>query len=107
EARSATEPATAEQPVEPTPADSTTIPEAAVIEQTMIADTQAEEIPHSEPDQEAQKPPVQTEEQPGEPSVAAKQPRTRKMKQAADDGNAKKFSALDAAAKVLGETGHR
>jgi hypothetical protein len=34
-----------------------------------------------------------------------KQPRTRKAKEAAGDGKEKKLSALDAAAKVLAETG--
>jgi hypothetical protein len=64
-----------------------------------------EEAPPSEPSQEAPTPPEQTAEQPETPSAVSKQPRTRKPKKAADDGTAKKLSALDAAAKVLGETG--
>src|SRR5262249_16503770 len=50
-------------------------------------------------------PSVQTEDQPERPPAAAKQPRTRKPKQAVEDGKEKKLSALDAAAKILGETG--
>jgi outer membrane biosynthesis protein TonB len=100
-----TEPAPAEQPVERPRAESTEMSEAVAIEQTTIADTLGEEAPPSEPAQEAQKPHMQTENQPETPSVAAKQPRTRKTTQAGDDGKEKKVSALDAAARVLGETG--
>jgi hypothetical protein len=97
--------ASAEQPSEPPPAEPTEMPEAVALEQTPAADRQAEEASPAEPVQEAQTTHEQTEEQAKEPSAAARQPRRRKPKQAADDGEEKKLSALDAAAKVLGETG--
>jgi hypothetical protein len=97
--------APAEQPAEPYPAESSTLPEAIAIEQTTIADMQAEQTPPSEPALEGQTPPVQTEEQPERPPTAAKQPRKRKPKQAGADGEGKQLSALDAAAKVLAQTG--
>jgi hypothetical protein len=88
---------------EPPPAETTAIPESVAREQTSA--TQAEEAPSSASVQEASTPPEQTAEQPETPSTATKQRRTRKPKRAADDGKEKKLSALDAAAKVLGETG--
>jgi hypothetical protein len=90
---------------EPVPAEPTEMPKAVTLEQTPVADRQVEQAPPSESVQEAQKLVEQTAEQPETLSVAARSPRTRKPKQAADDGKAKKLSALDAAAKILGETG--
>jgi outer membrane biosynthesis protein TonB len=97
--------ASAEQPAEPPPAVATEMPEAVARTQTPPTDTPAEEAPPAEPSPEAPTPPEQTAEQLEIPSVVAKQPRTRKPKQAADNGKEKELSALDAAAKVLGETG--
>ncbi len=94
-----------DQLAESVPADPTAMPEAIAREQTPTTDTQAEEAPPSEPSQRASTPPEQTAEQPETPSAVSKQPRTRKAKKATDDGQEKKLSALDAAAKVLGETG--
>jgi hypothetical protein len=81
------------------------MPEIVAREQTPPTDTPAEEALPAEPSQEASTPPEQAVEQPQTPSAATKQSRTRRPKKAADDGKAKKLSALDAAAKVLGETG--
>jgi hypothetical protein len=97
--------ASAEQPSEPTPAEQTELPEAVARTQTPTTDKPAEEAPPAEPSPEAPTPPEQTAEQLETPSVVAKPPRTRKPKQAADNGKEKKLSALDAAAKVLGESG--
>jgi hypothetical protein len=90
---------------EPTPAEPTAKPEADTREQTPAPDTQAEQAPSLEPSQEASTPPEQTTVQPETPADATKRPRTRKPKKAAADGKEKKLSALDAAVKVLGETG--
>jgi hypothetical protein len=95
--------ASAEQPSEPPPAVPTEM-EAVAREQTPATDTQNAEVPPAEPSPEAPTLAEQTAEKPETPSAVAKQPRTRKPQQAADDGQAKKLSALDAAAKVLGET---
>jgi hypothetical protein len=101
----ATEPAPVGQPAEPSPAEPSEMPEAVALKQTPFADTQSEEAPPSEQAQEAQTPPEQRAEQAAAPSAAAKQRRARKPKKtAADDGKEQKLSALDAAAKVLGET---
>ncbi|HEY7310207.1 MAG TPA: HTH domain-containing protein [Gemmataceae bacterium] len=103
--RTTTTSAPAEQPSEPPAAEPNAMPEDVAREQAPTTDTQAEEAPHSESSQEAPTPPEQTAEPLETPSAVLKQPRTRKPKQAADDGQAKKLSALAAAAKVLGETG--
>jgi hypothetical protein len=103
--RATTASAWAEQPSQPPPAEPTAMPEAVAGEQTPTTDTQAKEAPPSELFPEAPTPPEQTAEQPQTPSAVSKQRRTPKPKQAADEGKAKKLSALDAAAKVLGETG--
>jgi hypothetical protein len=52
-----------------------------------------------------QESPEQTDEQPETTSIAVKPSQTRKAKQAVEDGKEKRLSALDAAAKMLGETG--
>jgi hypothetical protein len=90
---------------EPPPAEATAIPEAVAREQPPTTDTQAEETPSSQPSQEAPTPSEPTVEQPEMPSAATKQTRKRKPKKATDGGKEKKLSALDAAVKVLGETG--
>jgi hypothetical protein len=98
-----TEPATAEQLSEPLPSEPTGMPQTATLEQAPVADMQAEETPPSEPSQEAPTSPEQTTKPPQTPSAEAKQKRTRKSNKSAHDGGEKKLSALDAAAKVLGE----
>ncbi|HEY7425618.1 MAG TPA: HTH domain-containing protein [Gemmataceae bacterium] len=108
----------AELPVEPTapapapseqpPAEPTGSPEIPALEPTPSGGTQAEQAPPSESAQEAATPPEPRAEQPETPSTTAKQPRSKKPKKpkkAADDGREKKLSALDAAAKVLAESG--
>src|SRR5262249_52169064 len=57
------------------------------------------------PSEETPPPSEQTAMPPETPSAAAEQPRKRKSKKGADDGREKKLSALDAAAKVLAESG--
>jgi hypothetical protein len=59
----------------------------------------------SESLQRAQVQPEQTAEQLEASAALAKQPRPRKSKKTVDDNEEKKLSALDAAAKVLAETG--
>jgi hypothetical protein len=103
--RATTASASAEQPSEPTLAEPAAMPETVTREQPLAPDTQAEEAPSSASAQEAPTPPEQTTEQMETPAAATKQPRTRNPKKAADDSKEKKLSALDAAAKVLGETG--
>jgi hypothetical protein len=98
----ATEPVPAEQPAGPLPAEPTEMPTCVVLEPTPTADTQAEDAPPSDSAQEASVPTEQTAEQPDAPSAATK--RTRKPKNDATDSAEKKLSALDAAARVLGET---
>ncbi|HWG43895.1 MAG TPA: HTH domain-containing protein [Gemmataceae bacterium] len=90
---------------ESVPAEPMEMPAAVTLEQPPAAGRLAEQPPPLESAQETQKQVEQTAEQPQTPSVEAKPPRMRKPKKAADDGQAKKLSALDAAAKVLGETG--
>ncbi|HEY7307851.1 MAG TPA: HTH domain-containing protein [Gemmataceae bacterium] len=98
-------PTLAEQPAEQPRAEPTGSPETPALEPTPSGATQAEQASPSETAQEAATPPEPTAEQPEASSTAAKQPRSKKPKTAADDGKEKKLSALDAAAKVLGETG--
>lgn len=99
------ESATAEQPAEPPSPEPTEMPEIVAREQTPVTDMQTEEIPPSEPSEETPTPSERVAEQPETLSAAAKQSRKRKSKAAADDGKEKKRSALDAAAKVLAESG--
>jgi hypothetical protein len=89
---------------EPPPVEPTTMPQADAREQIPATDTQAEEGPLSKSTPEASTPPEPRAEQPETP-LAATPPRTRQPKKGADDGKEKKLSALDAAAKVLVETG--
>jgi outer membrane biosynthesis protein TonB len=92
--------ASAEQPSEPPPAVATEM-EAVAPEQTPTTDMQADQAPSPEASTLAE----QTTEQSQTPSAVSKERRTRKPQQTTDDGKEKKLSALDAAAKVLGETG--
>jgi hypothetical protein len=101
----AAEPISNKQPVEPHLAETITIRGGVATEQTMIAEKKAEEAPPSNPVQEVQTPPERTEDQPDQRSAAAQQSRRRKPKKVANNGKDKKLSALDAAAKVLAETG--
>jgi hypothetical protein len=101
----AAEPISVKQPVESHRVETITIPAAVATEPSMIAERQAEEIPPSKAVQEVQTTPEQTQDQTEQPSAAAQQSRRRKPKQAAEDGKEKQLSALDAAAKVLAETG--
>ncbi|HEY7312818.1 MAG TPA: HTH domain-containing protein [Gemmataceae bacterium] len=103
--RTPTASASAEQPSELPTAERTALPEAVAQEQTPATDAPAEEVPPAERNQEAATPPAQTTEQSQTPSAVSKQRRTRQPLQTTDDGQAKKLSALDAAAKVLEETG--
>ena len=100
-----TEPATAEQPAESPSPEPTEMPEAVEREQTPTTDTPTEEKPPSEPSGETPTPSEQAAKQSETSSAAAKQPRKRKSKKAPDEGREKKLSALDAAAKVLAESG--
>ena len=86
-------------------AEPTEVSLAAASEVAPAADTPVEETTLSEPAREEQRSPEQTEEQPEATSVTTKPPRKRNPKNVAEDGTAKKLSALDAAAKVLAETG--
>jgi hypothetical protein len=101
----AAEPIADKQPVEPHLAETITISAAVATEQSMIADKQAEEAPPSMAAQEVQTPPERTEDQAEQPSAASQQSGRRKPKQAAADGKGEKLSALDAAAKILAESG--
>jgi hypothetical protein len=74
-------------------------------EMTPAADTHVEEATLSEPAREDQKTPEHIAEQPQATLATARRPRQRNPKKAAEDGTEKKLSALDAAAKVLAETG--
>jgi hypothetical protein len=87
-------------PREATPNIPAELSEADAFERLPAEGIQAEELPPPERVQEAQAPPEQTGEQPAA-SAATK----RKTKDAAADSKDKKVSALDAAARVLGETG--
>jgi hypothetical protein len=85
-------------------AESTAMPGVVTPEPNCAENKQVEvTVPAADARQEYHMP-EQTGEEPQETSVAAKQPRTRKPK-AADDDKEKRPSALDAAAKVLLETG--
>jgi hypothetical protein len=101
----AAEPIPVKQSVESHLAETIAIPATVATDQTVTAEKPAEEAPPSKAVQEVQTPPERTEDPPEQPSAAAQQSRRRKPKQAADDGEGKKLSALDAAAKVLVETG--
>jgi len=112
-APASTEPVPVEQ-VEPTPVEETPV-EQPPVEPVATEQTQVEQPP-VEPVATEQTPPEQTPpvEQGAQEQAAAEQatvvepatakkPRTRKA--SANDGKEKKLSALDAAAKVLGEAG--
>jgi len=79
------------------------VPVIIAMEQTREDATHTEQIPMSETAEEKHNPPEQTD-QPKETSTSKKRTRMRKPK-AADDRREKRLSALDAAAKVLEETG--
>jgi hypothetical protein len=98
-------PPPAEQHSEPPPAVPTGQPVTGSLEPMPAVATQAEFVPPAESDPQVQKAPEQTDEEPETTSPALKPPRAPKTKQAVDDGKQKRLSALDAAAKVLAETG--
>ena len=89
---------------EPSAAESTVLPEAATLSPPSAEGSSPEEAPPSEPVPEAPEPAEQAVERPETLPATAKQPRKRQPKKATADGGEKKLSALDAAAKVLGET---
>jgi hypothetical protein len=97
--------APAEQPAELPPAEPTGSLETPALEPTAAGGMQAEQAPPSESAQEVATPPEPTAQQPEASSTAVASPRSKKPKKAADDGREKKLSALDAAAKILSETG--
>jgi hypothetical protein len=99
----ATTPVSTEQHSEPA-AEPLEAPVAVAAGMTPVADALVGETSTSEPAQQEQQPPEQTEEQPRAITATAKQPRTQKLKGVVVDGREKKLSALDAAAKVLAET---
>lgn len=96
--------ASTEQHSEP-PAELTESSVTGASEMAPAANTPMEEITRSEPTQEEQGPSEPMEQQPEAISTTAKRPRQRNPKNAAGGGKEKKLSALDAAAKVLAETG--
>jgi hypothetical protein len=100
----ATDPAPIEQPSE-SPTEPTESSLAIVPEIPLAANSTVENTPLPEPTQEGQGPSEPMEQQPKATSTTAKRTRQRDSQQAADDGKEKKLSALDAAAKVLAETG--
>ncbi len=83
----------------------TTVSLAVASEASPAADTPVEETTLPEPTQVEQGPSEPMKQQPKATSTTPKQPRQRDSQQAAEDGKEKKLSALDAAAKVLAETG--
>jgi hypothetical protein len=97
-----TAPVAIEESTEPTRAESPEMAEACTREPNSGEGMQAEEVPTTEPSQQALAPPEQTAEQ---PEASATTKRKRRTKNGPGDGKDKKTSALDAAAKVLGETG--
>jgi hypothetical protein len=100
--RASTAPVATEKSTELALAEPPEKAEAGVLEQNPGDGMQAEEVPTTEPAQEALAQPEQIEDQP-QASAATK--RKRRTKDGTGDGKDKKTSALDAAAKVLGETG--
>jgi hypothetical protein len=78
--------------------------EAVVLERTPAEDTPAEKAPPAETAPQTLTPPQPAAGQADAHSIAAKPSRTRQPK-AVKDGRGGRLSALDAAAKVLGETG--
>jgi hypothetical protein len=99
----ATEPASVEQHSEPL-AEATEMLVAVVSEVTPAADIHAEKASPSEGDQQTSTPPEPTVGQHEAHSVEANQPRTRKPK-VVNNSKKSRLSALDAAVKVLEETG--
>ncbi len=71
--------------------------------ETPAESTQAEKIPLSESGHETHIPPEQTTQQIETLSAVTEKTRTRNPKKSTDDRKERKLSALDAAAKVLGE----
>lgn len=88
-----------EPPLEPTDAS-----EAITHEQCAVGETQPQKMLQSESAQEERTPLEEKKGQTEAPSDTAKTRRARKSK-STGRGTEKKLSALDAAAKVLGETG--
>lgn len=93
-----------EQPVNVSSDEPTEIPEADASEQARVEDTKTEASPPSEAVGETSTTPEHVEGQPDADPTVAKKPRTRKPKDAGE-GQEKRLSVLDAAAKVLAETG--
>jgi hypothetical protein len=100
----ATDPAPIEQhsqsPTEPTESSLAIVPEIPLAEDSTVENTA---LP--QPTQEEQGPSESIEQQPKATAATAKRPRQRNSQQDAEGGKEKKLSALDAAAKVLAETG--
>jgi hypothetical protein len=97
------EKAPGEQSVEVAAPEATEVQEAVAVEQIPAEYTHAAVAPRLDAAPDASMPPEPAAGQ-SEDRAAAKRPRQRKPK-AADDGKQKRLSALDAAAKVLEETG--
>jgi hypothetical protein len=87
-------------PTEPAEASLAIVPEIP-----LAADSTVENTVLPEPTQEEQGPSEPMDQQSKAASPTTKRPRQRDSQQAAEDGKEKKLSALDAAAKVLAETG--
>ena len=98
------EPSPVEQPVALPPPESIEVPVATATEPMAADTTHTELVPRSEVAREEQYSLEPTDGQSKEIPVEAKRSPTRKA-QSADDGKEKRLSALDAAAKVLAETG--
>jgi hypothetical protein len=89
-----------ESPTEPTESSLAIVPEIPLAANSTVENTALPELTQQE-----QGPSEPREQQPKAASTKAKRPRQRDSQQAAEDGTEKKLSALDAAAKVLVETG--
>jgi hypothetical protein len=100
----ASESALAEQPAEVPSINATEAAETVALAPPPAEDTPTEAAVSVEAVPQAPTPPEPAHGQPESDVVAAKQPRRRQRKQAAD-GQKKRLSALDAAALVLAETG--
>jgi hypothetical protein len=100
----AMEPAPADRSAEAASAAAIEVPESVVLQHTPAENLHTEDVPSAQTIQQSPTPPEQAASQTEAPSTAAKQPRTRKPK-AAEDSTGGRQSALDAAAKILSETG--
>jgi hypothetical protein len=100
----AREPARIHPPAEVAGAEAMAVSEAVTLTQRPAEDTPPEVAAPSQEAPQTDTPPEQALAQTRSDAITAKQPQTRKRKQAAD-GQEKRLSALDAAALVLAETG--